>query len=214
MSAPKYIPALRFDWLTVVYDSVLRLTTRETAFKTALVRQIDVESGGRALDLACGTGTLTLMVKTAYPETAVYGIDEDLKILAIARDKSGKAGVKIDFDRGLSFELPYPDESFDCVVSSLFFHHLTRDNKLRTLREVKRILKPNGELHIADWGLPGNWLMKFASIGIKFLDGNETTTDNFEGLLASYITQAGFRDVTETAHFNTWFGTIRLLKAI
>ena len=56
--------------------------------------------------------------------------------------------------------------------------------------------------------------MKFASIGIKLLDGVETTTDNFEGLLASYITQAGFRDVTETAHFNTWFGTIRLLKAI
>ena len=138
----------------------------------------------------------------------------DEKILALAKDKADKAGVEIDFDRVLSFQLPFQDESFDRAVSSLFFHHLTRDNKLKTFREVRRILKPNGELHIADWGLPENWLMKFASNGIKLLDGKETTTDNFEGLLAAYITQAGFRDVTETAHFNTLFGTIRLQKAM
>ena len=214
METEKYIPALRFDWLTRIYDPIVRLTTRETAFKTALVTQIKVGPGDRVLDLACGTGTLAVMVKNAHPKTSVVGIDGDERILVLAKDKADKAKVEIEFDRGLSFELPYPDESFDCVVSSLFFHHLTRDNKLRTLREVRRILRPNGELHIADWGLPGNWLMKFASIGIKLLDGSETTTDNFEGLLASYITQAGFRDVTETAHFNTWFGTIRLLKAI
>ena len=214
MSAPKYIPALRFDWLTVVYDPVLRLTTRETAFKTALVKQIDVESGGRALDLACGTGTLTMMVKNAYPETAVFGIDGDLKILEIAKRKANRAGVKVEFDSGLSFELPFPDKSFDCVVSSLFFHHLTRDNKLRTLREVRRILKPDGELLVADWGLPENLLMKFASRGIKLLDGVETTADSFDGLLPSFVNECGFREVKETSHFNTLFGTIRLLKAI
>ena len=214
METVKYIPALRFNWLTRIYDPIVRLTTRETAFKTALVTQIKVGPGDRVLDLACGTGTLAVMVKNAHPKISVVGIDGDERILVLAKDKADKAKVEIEFDRGMSFQLPYPDKSFDRVVSSLFFHHLTRDNKFRTLREVKRILKPNGELHIADWGLPGNWLMKFASIGIKLLDGSETTTDNFEGLLASYITQAGFRDVTETAHFNTWFGTIRLLKAI
>lgn len=209
----KYIPALRFDWLTAVYDPIVRRTTRETAFKTALIEQIEVGPGMRVLDLACGTGTLAVMLKNAHPKALVMGIDGDEKVLALAKGKADKAGVEIDFDHGLSFQLPFQDESFDRVVSSLFFHHLTRDNKLRTLREVRRILKPNGELHIADWGFPDNLLMKFASNGIKLLDGTETTTDNFEGLLASYITQAGFRDVTETAHFNTWFGTIRLQKA-
>lgn len=209
----KYIPALRFDWLTGVYDPIVRLTTRETAFKTALIKQIKVGTGDRVLDLACGTGTLAVMLKIAHPKASVVGIDGDERILALAKHKADKAGVEIDFDIGLSFQLPYPDESFDSVLSSLFFHHLSRDNKLRTFREVRRILKPNGELHIADWGLPENLLMKLASNGIKLLDGNETTSDNFKGLLASYITQAGFRDVTETTHFNTWFGTIRLQKA-
>ena len=207
-----FIPALHFNWLTRIYDPVVRITIRETAFKTALTKQIELGAGDRVLDLACGTGTLAVMLKSAHPQTSVVGIDGDERILALANDKADKAGVEIDFDSGLSFELPYPDESFDHVVSSLFFHHLTSDNKLRTLREVRRVLKPNGELHIADWGLPENWLMKFASNGIKLLDGKETTTDSFGGLLALYTTQAGFREVTETNHFNTWFGTIRLLK--
>jgi ubiquinone/menaquinone biosynthesis C-methylase UbiE len=38
------------------------------------------------------------------------------------------------------------------VLSSLFFHHLDRDNKLSTLREIRRVLKPGAEVHIADWG--------------------------------------------------------------
>ena len=208
----KYIPALRFDWLTTIYDPIVRLTTRDS-FKTALVTQIKVGPGDRVLDLACGTGTLAVMVKNAHPKTSVVGIDGDERILVLAKDKADKAEVEIEFDRGLSSQLPYPDESFDRVVSSLFFHHITRDNKLRTFREVRRVLKPNGELHIADWGVPENRLMKFASNGIKLLDGDETTKDNFDGLLASHLTQAGFQDVTETAYFNTWFGTIRLQKA-
>ena len=214
METNKYIPALRFDWLTTIYDPIVRLTTRETAFKTALVTQIKVGPGDGVLDLACGTGTLAVMVKNAHPKTSVVGIDGDERILVLAKDKADKAEVEIEFDRGLSFELPYPDESFDCVVSSLFFHHLTRNNKLRTLREVKRILKPNGELHIADWGLPENVLMKFTSIGIKLLDGVETTSHNFDGLLPSFVSECGFREVKETSHFNTLFGTIRLLMAI
>ena len=213
MKTEKYIPALRFDWLTAVYDPVVRLTTREKAFKTALIGQIEVEPGDRVLDLACGTGTLAILVKNAHPETTVYGIDGDANILAIAKRKASKAGVEFKFDQGLSFELPYSDDSFDFVLSSLFFHHLTRENKLRTIREIRRILKPDGELHVADWGLPENSLMKFASNAIKLLDGAETTADNFDGLLASHIGECGFREVEETLHFNTLFGTIRLLKS-
>ena len=110
----------------------------------------------------------------------------------------------------MSFDLPYEDESFDRVVSSLFFHHLTRENKLKTLREVKRVLKSNGEFHIADWGLPANLLMKGSSRLIQLLDGSETTADSFNGLLPKLMTDAGFEAVEETNSFNSLFGTIRL----
>ncbi len=208
----QYIPALGYDRLTFLYDPVVRLTTREAAFKSSLIAQAQIRPGQSALDLGCGTGTLTIAVKQAQPQAAVVGLDGDPAILRRAREKAQSAGVEAQFDEGLSYELPYANESFDRVLSSLFFHHLTRENKLRTLAEVRRVIKPGGELHVADWGAPANALMKLASFGIELLDG-PTTKDNFAGLLSEFIGQAGFIDVLETKSFNTLFGTIRLYEA-
>ncbi len=213
MKKETYIPALGYDGLTPFYDAVVRLTTRETVFKKALVEQAEFKSHQNILDLACGTGTLTILIKLNFLQTNVFAIDGDAKVLQIAESKAKKSDAEIQFEKGLSFALPYLDESFDRVVSSLFFHHLTAENKLKTFREVLRVLKPNGELHIADWGLPSNFLMEIASRGIQLLDGTETTADNFNGLLPSLVKKTGFREVKETKSFNTLFGTIRLLKA-
>lgn len=207
-----YIPALRFDWLTFLYDPVVRLTTREAAFKAALLAQAMIQPGQRVLDLACGTATLTIIIKQVHPQATVIGIDGDPAILRQARAKAERNGVEIQLDQGMSYELPYSDESFDHVLSSLFFHHLTRENKLRTLTEVRRVLKPGGEFHVADWGAPQNVLMKLASQGIVLLDG-ATTKDNFAGKLPEFIGQSGFEDVEEVRRFNSLFGTIRLHKA-
>ncbi len=213
MKDAKYIPALGYDVLTPLYDSVVRLTVREKKFKKALIEQANFADGQSVLDLACGTGTLAVLIKETYPKVEVTGIDGDVKILAIAEKKAVKKGVSVQLDEGLSFELPYSNDSFERVVSSLFFHHLTRADKLKTLHEVLRVLKLNGELHIADWGSPSNFLMKIASCGIELLDGAVTTGDNFKGLLPSLISETGFRETEETQYFNSLFGTIRLLKA-
>lgn len=213
MKNEKYIPALSYDLFTPFYDPVVRLTTRENAFKKVLVAQSRIEAASRVLDLACGTGTLTVQLKTAAPKAEVIGIDSDKKILKIAETKAKKAGVNIRFEKRMSFDLPFADETFDRVFSSLFFHHLTLANKLKTFREVRRILKSSGEFHVADWGLPANLLMRFGSYFIGLLDGFETTADNFNGSLPKLIMESGFESVKETQHFNSAFGTIRLLKS-
>ncbi len=214
MSDGKYIPALRFDRLTPFYDPVVQITTREKVFKKALVKQAEVKAGQSVLDLACGTGTLTILLKQAAPEANISGIDGDSKILEFAKNKAVRAGLDINFDKGFSQRMPYSDESFDHVVSSLFFHHLIRENKLKTFREVWRVLKPQGEFHIADWGHPENHLMKIGSFFIKVLDGFETTSDNFRGHLPELVKKAGFEQIEETESFNTFFGTIRLYKSL
>ncbi|MFN0108706.1 MAG: class I SAM-dependent methyltransferase [Blastocatellia bacterium] len=209
----KYVPALSYDWLTFIYDPVARLTTREIEFKSALVRQAQISDGQRVLDLGCGTGTLTVAAKLSTANCEVTGLDGDPAILKQATTKAQRAGVSIKFDEGMSFALPYAEASFDRVLSSLFFHHLTRENKLKTLAEALRVLKPGGELHIADWGKPDNWLMQIGSFLVQKFDGVETTADSFNGLLPQFIAQTGFVFVEETLHFNSLFGTIRLLRA-
>jgi len=213
MKNEQYIPALSYDWLTPFYDTVVRLTTREKVFKRALVEQVKVKGNHRVLDIACGTATLTILLKQDQPLAEVVGIDADNRILTIAKTKADTVGVEIQFDEGMSFDLPYPDEFFDRVTSSLFFHHLSRENKVKTLGEVIRVLKPNGEFHLADWGLPANMVMKASSRLIQLLDGFETTADNFNGFLPKMMEDAGFEEIKETNHYNTVFGTIRLHRS-
>lgn len=209
----EYIPALRYHWLTSLYDPVVRWTIREAVFKRRLVAEARVQVGHQVLDLGCGTGTLALLLKRVVPGANVVGLDGDPKILAIARAKANEAGVDISFDTGMSFELPYPENSFDRVFSTLLFHHLTRENKIRTLREVYRVLKPGGELHLGDWGKAQNGLMRALFVLVQLLDGFETTADNVDGLLLGFVRVSGFERVREIGRYMTVLGTISLYVA-
>lgn len=208
-----YIPPLRYHWLTRFYDPLVRVFTRENAFKQALLRQAAPRPGDRVLDLGCGTATLTIALARAYPIATVTGIDADARALAIARGKARDSALDLDFQQALSTAMSLPDESFDRVVSSLFFHHLTSAEKSATLAEIRRVLKPGGELHIADWGRPSNALMRALFLGVQLLDGFETTRDSVTGALPGLLRGAGYEDVEETAKFDTPLGTMRLMRA-
>lgn len=209
-----YVPALRFHWLTPYYDAVVGVTTRERSFKQALIQQARFAPGQRVLDLACGTGTLAIWIKQRQPQAEVTGVDGDPAILSLASRKAVKADVAVKFDRALSYSLPYPAAHFDRVVSSLFFHHLSWENKARTAREVFRVLKPGGEIHIADWGRAANVVMRGLFVFVQLLDGFENTQDNVSGKLVTLFEQAGFAEVTQRRTFATVFGSMVLYSAV
>lgn len=210
----RYIPALAYRWLTPLYDPVVRWTTRERAFKSALLLQAELRPGDRVLDLACGTGTLAIAAKQACPAAQIVGLDGDPAVLARARAKATAAGVTLHFERALAQNAPFVDNSFDIVLSSLFFHHLTREAKVLVMREAWRLLKPGGELHVADWGRAGNPLMRALFLIVQLLDGFATTADNVAGRLPDLMRQAGFAEVSEQRRFATPLGTISLYTAI
>jgi len=84
----------------------------EEQFKPQLIHQARIHAGQKALDLGCGTATLTILIKQSHPEAEITGLDGDVKVLAIGRAKATKAGVKLTWIR-------------DCPLS---FH--TRTNPL------------------------------------------------------------------------------------
>jgi len=207
----RYIPALRFGWLTGLYDPIIRWTMREDLFKRRLVEQIGLQPGHRVLDLGCGTATLTIQLKQCQPQSQVVGLDGDPVVLARAQEKALQAGVKIVFDQGMAYRLPYPDQSFDRVVASLFLHHLTPDDKRRALAETFRVLQPGGELHIADFGKPHTVLMACVSLIVRWL---EEAYEHVKGMVPGLIREAGFTQVEETGRFTTAFGTLVFIRAV
>ena len=211
---PKYVPALGYHWLTPYYDAVVGTTTRERSFKHALIKQAGFEPGQQVLDLASGTGTLAIWIKQHQPQVHVTGVDGDPAILSLATRKAQKAKVSVQFERALSYNLPYPAAHFDRVVSSLFFHHLSWENKQRTAQELFRVLKPGAELHVADWGHSSNILMRGLFVFVQLLDGFKNTQDNVSGKLVTLFEQAGFVDVTQRQTFSTIYGTMALYSAV
>ncbi len=211
---PRYIPALRFGWLTRFYDPILGATLKEEKFKRLLVAQAGLRPGHRVLDLGCGTATLTILLKQDCPGAEVFGLDGDPEALAIAWLKLDEAGAAVEIRQGMAYDPPFEPAFFDRVVSSLVFHHLTTEDKQRTLAKTFELLRPGGELHVADWGRAQNALMRAAFLSVQILDGFRTTSDNVRGRLPELISDAGFRDVAETHREMTLFGTLALYRAI
>ena len=208
-----YIPALKYNWLTSLYDPLLDLTMKDKIFRRDLIAQANIQPGNNILDIGCGTATLALQLKATHSDAQVTGLDGDSNILNTAREKATRLNLNITLDEGMSFELPYEDETFDCAFSALFFHHLTREKRMQTLSEAYRVLRPSGELHVADWGKSQNILMRLAFYGVQFLDGFETTRDNVKGLLPSQFRDAGFKCDDAITNYMTVFGTLSMYKA-
>jgi ubiquinone/menaquinone biosynthesis C-methylase UbiE len=213
MTREGYLPALRFPALTRFFDLVINLALPEKRFKQRLIEQAAPGPGQRILDLGCGTGTLAIIVNAAQPDAEVIGLDADPEILALARSKAESSGAEVRFDQGLSTELPYEDESFDRVLTTLFFHHLTGVDKRRTAGEIGRVLRRGGELHVADWGRPADPLMQVLFNGVRLFDGFERTRDNAAGALPEIFEQGGLARAAETARFRSAFGTLALYRA-
>jgi ubiquinone/menaquinone biosynthesis C-methylase UbiE len=208
-----YLPAVRFDLLTPLFDVFVRGTTRERAFKQKLLDQAGLEGELDVLDIGSGTGTLAIWAKQREPALRIRGVDGDPAIIAQAVRKAERAGVDIAFDEGLSYELPYEDASFDRVLSSLFFHHLVLRDKERTIAEVARVLRPGGELHVADWGEPRSAAAKLGAVAIRRFDGDEPTRDNLAGRLPELFEAGGLVDARERDRVSAPLGVVSLYSA-
>jgi SAM-dependent methyltransferase len=203
-----YVPALGYAWLTALYDPVVRITTREATFKKELLTLATIDADARVLDLGCGTATFAMMAKAAQPRATIIGLDADPSVLQRGSGKARAARLEVELLQGLGDRLPFPDGSFDRVVSSLFFHHLGYGAKGRIAAEIFRVLAPGAELHVADWGVPTSPLMRLLFFPVQVLDGFANTNDNVRGLLPGVFEAAGFENVRTQGDLSTAFGTL------
>ncbi len=122
------VPALFRQWAGAVLDA-------------AQIRQ-----GHRVLDVACGTGVLArAAVGRVGSSGRVAGVDPDRGMLAVAE----RLAPKLEWCQGTAESLPYPDESFDAVVSQ--FGLMFFADRRKALQEMVRVLTPQGRLAVAVW---------------------------------------------------------------
>jgi demethylmenaquinone methyltransferase/2-methoxy-6-polyprenyl-1,4-benzoquinol methylase/phosphoethanolamine N-methyltransferase len=121
----------------------------------AVVDLAALRPGERVLDVGCGPGSLTAALKAPVgAQGSVHGIDASPEMIEVARRKATKAGVDVNFQVGVAEALPFPDKTFDLVVSQLAVHHLPDDLKQAAFREMHRVLKSDGRCLIVDFEPP------------------------------------------------------------
>lgn len=173
-----YVPTLFGPWAPRVADAA------------------GIMAGDRILDVGCGTGILAREAATRVgPTGSVAGLDRDEGMLAVAR----RIAPAIEWRQGDALELPFEDESFDVVVSQFALMYFP--DRLKALKEMKRVLGPGGRLAVAVWGPfeRATGYVVLAQIALRY--GGKAAENTFrrphalgnEEQLAAIFNAAGFR---------------------
>lgn len=173
------------------YD--LLAPAERSGFRRKQIALMRLKEGEKVLDAGCGTGSLSILAKLAVGDAGqVCGIDIAPKMIAQAEKKAGKYGLDIDFRAASIANLPFPDERFDAVISSLVFHHLPVHVKKEALEEVYRVLKRDGRFILADFCTPG---FISAPLMFLFLIWLNSTRSQLFGKLPALIRESGFKSI-------------------
>ena len=148
------------------YDLVNRIFTfrMDEAWRNKVVKECLKNNPGEILDLCSGTGDLAIKIhrNSKFPvNITAYDFSEPM--MEMARKKCRKKGINsIKFIQGEVAEMPFQNEQFDAVGITFGFRNLTYENNLkdRHLKEIFRVLKPNGRLVIAESNVPRNIMVR------------------------------------------------------
>lgn len=205
MAERSYLPAAGHGLFLPFYDPVIKLAGGERLLQ-ALIAQADLQPDHVVLDIGCGTGTVAVAIKRAYPGVTVIGMDPDQPALDRATRKAARAGVSVRFDRGFADALEYADGTFDRVFSSMMFHHLGRNERAKVLAEVRRVLKPGGRVEFLD--LAAGTHNFFG----RMLHGRPVTPAGEDRILVRFR-EAGLINGAHTATRRSIFGPLAFYQA-
>lgn len=135
----------------VTYDPITQyvLPPYEPWVRQSLIDEIRTQPRN-LLDIGCGTGSMTFLLKQAFPGAMVTGLDLSPYMLAIGEDRSTSTGVNIEWRHGSAESTPFAAERFDLITAALLFHETPPAVTQTILTECYRLLSPGGKILILD----------------------------------------------------------------
>ncbi len=183
----------------VSYDPITQyaLPPNESWVRQGLLDAIGQPQPRRILDLGCGTGSTTLLLKRKFPQAEVIGLDLSPYMLVVAEHKAEQAGLKVQWRHGKAEQTGFPDGAFDLVTASLLFHETPPAIAQTILQEALRLLQVGGEVVILD----GNQPLLRQTPWLTQIFEEPYIQDYATGNTASWLTEAGFGQVQTHDHW-------------
>ena len=153
----------RYDLITVLLSF-----GRDRTWKRRLLESSQAAAGTRALDLACGTGDITLAL--ASRGARVCGLDVTHRMVQLAQEKAAAALSPARFLTGDMMALPFPDAAFDLVTVGYGIRNVPRIEP--AIDEIRRVLKPGGLFLSLDFNTPSSSLVRAVYLGYLTIVGS------------------------------------------
>ncbi len=191
---------LRFARLAPFYDLGVRLCGLalggERNVREKVLDLLPLNKGDRVLEMGCGTGTVALMVAHRVGDKGeTVGIDPSPEMLARARTKLAAARLpQVTFLEAGGDRLPFPTGHFDAVIFFLVLHEMVHADRLASLREALRLLRPGGHVVVGELRRPESVAGRIILRALLTVEEEEARDFLDRGGLAAILTEgAGTR---------------------
>jgi len=152
----------------------------------------------RILDIGCGTGAITrLLANNQYIEK-IIGIDAAPKMIKLASQR--KSNITISFINTVSEYLPFKDNIFDCVINTMFLHHIPLNSKIQTFSEINRVLKKDGIIYTIDFSKSPKQLQNILVKLLALILLQPEITENVEYGIPYFIELSNF-EIIENSNY-------------
>lgn len=198
------------DRIASVYDPFVRFISSffggERNLRMAVIDKMDLKPDQRVLDVCCGTGTLCAMVSDVTGDKGeVVGIDLSENMLKRA-EKKKKGNMR--FHLSNAEEIPFGNGYFDHACITFGLHEMPHPVRMNVLREMRRVLKPDGRITVLEYSYPPNMLVRFL-LNIWMLVEGETARDLVNRDLSSMLRDTGFNVIGRSIR---WLGIIQIVR--
>ncbi|HDS15654.1 MAG TPA: bifunctional demethylmenaquinone methyltransferase/2-methoxy-6-polyprenyl-1,4-benzoquinol methylase UbiE [Proteobacteria bacterium] len=143
-----------FSQIAPRYDFLNRLLSLgiDQGWRETLVRMVRAGERTSILDVACGTGDVSLALREKAPRARIVGLDFSQAMLDLARIKSERAGAGLELACASAENLPFAEHEFDLVSIAFGIRNVV--DREKALAEFFRVLKPKGRLAVLEFSQP------------------------------------------------------------
>jgi SAM-dependent methyltransferase len=152
---------MRSTWMAGDFGQIARYSAPAAE---AFVERLQIQTGARVLDVACGTGNLAIPAARAGAQ--VWGIDIAPNLLEQARERAAAEHLQAMFDEGDAEQLPYPDAHFNVVMS--MFGAMFGPRPEQVAAELARVCRTGGMIAMANW-MPDSFVARQFAMGNRYV---------------------------------------------